>query len=62
MRIAGFMMFLGLMIDRLHHYIRELRVLRKNMEALKKQNGGLRETTSGDHGSTHYGSNTDHSD
>src|SRR5262245_26194142 len=26
------------MIDRLHHYIRELRIRRKSMEALKKQN------------------------
>ncbi|KAI8010512.1 hypothetical protein LOK49_LG06G01340 [Camellia lanceoleosa] len=26
------------MIDRLHHYIRELRLLRKTMEAAKKQN------------------------
>lgn len=35
---AGFSLFLGLMIDRLHHYIRELRVRRKSMEAVKKQN------------------------
>ncbi|KAL2938091.1 B-cell receptor-associated protein 31 [Bienertia sinuspersici] len=26
------------MMDRLHHYIRELRLLRKTMEAVKKQN------------------------
>lgn len=26
------------MIDRLHHYIRELRIRRKSMEAVKKQN------------------------
>lgn len=26
------------MIDRLHHYIRELRIRRKGMEAVKKQN------------------------
>lgn len=32
------MLFLGLMLDRLHHYIRELRLLRKTMEAAKKQN------------------------
>ena len=31
------MLFLSLMIDRLHHYIRELRLLRKAMEAAKKQ-------------------------
>lgn len=30
------MLFLSLMIDRLHHYIRELRLLRKTMEAVKK--------------------------
>lgn len=37
---AGFLLFLSLMIDRLHHYIRELRLLRKTMEAAKKQNRG----------------------
>uniref|UniRef100_A0A6N2MEZ9 Endoplasmic reticulum transmembrane protein n=1 Tax=Salix viminalis TaxID=40686 RepID=A0A6N2MEZ9_SALVM len=35
--LLGFMIFLALMIDRLHHYIRELRLLRKAMEAAKKQ-------------------------
>ncbi|GAA0154926.1 membrane traffic protein [Lithospermum erythrorhizon] len=35
---AGFSLFLALMIDRLHHYIRELRLRRKSMEAVKKQN------------------------
>ncbi|KAL8153181.1 hypothetical protein V2J09_010941 [Rumex salicifolius] len=35
--LMGFILFLGLMIDRLHHYIRELRLLRKTMEATKKQ-------------------------
>ncbi|GAB2285266.1 hypothetical protein Dimus_019720 [Dionaea muscipula] len=34
--LMGFMLFLGLMIDRLHHYVRELRLLRKAMEATKK--------------------------
>ncbi|CAI0550803.1 unnamed protein product [Linum tenue] len=38
---AGFLLFLALMIDRLHHYIRELRQLRKTMEAAKKQTRGL---------------------
>lgn len=28
------------MIDRLHHYIRELRIRRKSMESIKKQNRG----------------------
>ncbi|CAN0897030.1 hypothetical protein LINGRAHAP2_LOCUS18874 [Linum grandiflorum] len=39
--LMGFMLFLALMIDRLHHYIRELRQLRKTMEAAKKQTRGL---------------------
>ncbi|KAI3466554.1 hypothetical protein Pfo_023217 [Paulownia fortunei] len=34
----GFFLFLALMIDRLHHYIQELRIRRKSMEAVKKQN------------------------
>lgn len=38
---AGFSLFLGLMIDRLHHYIREIRLRRKNMEMGKKQNRGF---------------------
>lgn len=33
-------LFLALMIDRLHHYIRELRIRRKGMEAVKKQTRG----------------------
>lgn len=36
--LMGFTLFLALMIDRLHHYIRELRLRRKSMEAIKKQN------------------------
>ncbi|KAF9672093.1 hypothetical protein SADUNF_Sadunf11G0004900 [Salix dunnii] len=36
--LMGFVLFLGLMIDRLHHYIRELRIRRKTMEDVKKQN------------------------
>ncbi|XP_024981223.1 B-cell receptor-associated protein 31 [Cynara cardunculus var. scolymus] len=36
--LMGFSLFLALMIDRLHHYIRELRIRRKNMDAIKKQN------------------------
>ncbi|XVE84957.1 hypothetical protein DITRI_Ditri17bG0053500 [Diplodiscus trichospermus] len=38
--LMGFVLFLGLMIDRLHHYIRELRILRKTMETAKKQSLG----------------------
>ena len=33
---AGFILFLSLMIDRLHQYIIELRLRRKTMEAVKK--------------------------
>lgn len=36
--LMGFSLFLSLMIDRLHHYIRELRIRRKTMETAKKQN------------------------
>ncbi|KAK8494844.1 hypothetical protein V6N12_055165 [Hibiscus sabdariffa] len=35
--LMGGTIFLALMIDRLHHYIRELRIRRKSMDALKKQ-------------------------
>ncbi|XP_009357471.2 uncharacterized protein LOC103948199 [Pyrus x bretschneideri] len=38
--LMGCSLFLALMIDRLHHYIRELRIRRKSMEAVKKQNRG----------------------
>ncbi|CAN1222688.1 hypothetical protein LINGRAPRIM_LOCUS641 [Linum grandiflorum] len=36
-RGRGGLLFLALMIDRLHHYMRELRMRRKDMEALRKQ-------------------------
>ncbi|GAU17122.1 hypothetical protein TSUD_106210 [Trifolium subterraneum] len=36
--LLGFVLFLSLVIDRLHHYIRQLRVLRKSMETAKSQN------------------------
>ncbi|KAJ8761806.1 hypothetical protein K2173_004655 [Erythroxylum novogranatense] len=36
--LMGSFLFLGLMIDRMHHYIRELSIRRKSMEAVKKQN------------------------
>ncbi|KFK40615.1 hypothetical protein AALP_AA2G019200 [Arabis alpina] len=39
--LMGGVLFLGLMIDRLHHYMRELRVRRKSMEAIKKQTVGF---------------------
>ena len=35
---AGFTLFLALVIDRLHYYIKELRLLRKTMEGEKKMN------------------------
>lgn len=47
--LMGFSLFLALMIDRLHHYMRELRIRRKNMEAVKKQN---RVFEDGKHGSS----------
>ncbi|RWW15203.1 hypothetical protein GW17_00020970 [Ensete ventricosum] len=40
-------LFLALIIDRLHHYIRELRGLRKSMEAVMKHNRVLEETKRG---------------
>ncbi|KAH6778527.1 hypothetical protein C2S52_005920 [Perilla frutescens var. hirtella] len=33
---AGFVLFLALMIDRIHYYIKEVRMLRKHMEAIKR--------------------------
>ncbi|OWM83408.1 uncharacterized protein LOC116206316 [Punica granatum] len=43
--LMGAILFLALMIDRLHHYMRELRLRRKSMEAAKK-----RAQTQGDSG------------
>ncbi|KAM0933141.1 putative B-cell receptor-associated protein [Dioscorea sansibarensis] len=45
--LMGYSLFLALIIDRLHHYIRELRGLRKNVEAAVKQNRALEEAKSG---------------
>ncbi|XP_065875121.1 uncharacterized protein [Euphorbia lathyris] len=45
--LMGFLLFLALMIDRLHHYIRELRSLRKIMEAAKKQSRGIEDGKNG---------------
>ncbi|KAI4371147.1 hypothetical protein MLD38_019413 [Melastoma candidum] len=39
--LLGAILFLALMIDRLHHYIRELRLRRKGMEAAKTAGRGL---------------------
>lgn len=44
---AGFVLFLSLMIDRLHHYIRELRLLRKTLEAAKKQSRSFEDGKNG---------------
>uniref|UniRef100_A0A5B7AX93 Endoplasmic reticulum transmembrane protein n=1 Tax=Davidia involucrata TaxID=16924 RepID=A0A5B7AX93_DAVIN len=45
--LMGFLLFLLLMIDRLHHYIRELRLLRKTMEDVKKHNRGFEDGKNG---------------
>ncbi|PNT61557.1 hypothetical protein BRADI_5g16730v3 [Brachypodium distachyon] len=36
-------LFLGLVIDRLHHYIRQIRTMKKSMEAVTKQSKTLEE-------------------
>ncbi|OIV91917.1 hypothetical protein TanjilG_26036 [Lupinus angustifolius] len=38
--LMGAVLFLALMMDRLHHYIRELQVRRKTIEVVKKQTRG----------------------
>ncbi|KAA8520121.1 hypothetical protein F0562_014377 [Nyssa sinensis] len=45
--LMGFSLFLALMVDRLHHYIRELRIRRKSMETLKKPNRGFEDGKTG---------------
>ncbi|XP_022724590.1 B-cell receptor-associated protein 31-like isoform X2 [Durio zibethinus] len=45
--LMGGSLFLALMIDRLHHYIRELRIRRKTVEAVKKQGRGFDEVKPG---------------
>ncbi|KAE9593079.1 hypothetical protein Lal_00029043 [Lupinus albus] len=45
--LMGFVLFLAMMIDRLHHYIRELRLLRKTMEAVKKQSRSFEDGKNG---------------
>lgn len=45
--LPGYSPFLGLIIDRLHHYIRELRTTKKDMEAVKKQSRTLEEAKLG---------------
>ena len=41
--VAGGSLFLALMIDRLHHYMRELHIRRKGMEVIKKQSRAMEE-------------------
>jgi B-cell receptor-associated protein 31 len=36
--LSGYALFLALVIDRLHNYIREIRGLKKNLEAVSKEN------------------------
>lgn len=45
--LMGYSLFLGLIIDRLHHYIRELRMMKKNMEAVTKQSRVIEEAKLG---------------
>ncbi|KAM0897634.1 hypothetical protein ACQ4PT_022449 [Festuca glaucescens] len=45
--LMAYSLFLGLVIDRLHHYIRELRTMKKNMEAVTKQSRVLEEAKLG---------------
>ncbi|CAM0957272.1 unnamed protein product [Alopecurus aequalis] len=45
--LMGYSLFLGLVIDRVHHYIRDLRSMKKNMEAVTKQSRVLEEAKLG---------------
>ncbi|KAJ4765505.1 B-cell receptor-associated 31-like [Rhynchospora pubera] len=45
--LMGYSLFLALVIDRLHHYIRELRSLRKSMEVATKLNRAMEDAKSG---------------
>uniref|UniRef100_A0A0D9VFH0 Endoplasmic reticulum transmembrane protein n=1 Tax=Leersia perrieri TaxID=77586 RepID=A0A0D9VFH0_9ORYZ len=45
--LMGYSLFLALIIDRLHQYIRELRGLKKNVEAVTKHNKMLEEAKHG---------------
>ncbi|PNX71844.1 B-cell receptor-associated protein 29-like [Trifolium pratense] len=52
--LMGAVLFLALMIDRLHHYIRELRIRRKSMEAVKKQMRGSEDVKTASSEETKY--------
>uniref|UniRef100_A0ACD5Z508 Uncharacterized protein n=1 Tax=Avena sativa TaxID=4498 RepID=A0ACD5Z508_AVESA len=45
--LMGYSLFLALVIDRLHQYMRELRGLKKNVEAVLKQNKMLEDAKNG---------------
>ncbi|XP_020097526.1 uncharacterized protein LOC109716469 [Ananas comosus] len=45
--LMAYSLFLSLIIDRLHHYIRELRSLKKNMETVMKRNQAVEEAKGG---------------
>jgi B-cell receptor-associated protein 31 len=45
--LPGYSLFLGLIVDRLHRYIRELRTMTKNMEDVTKQRRTLEEAKLG---------------
>ncbi|EES06617.1 B-cell receptor-associated protein 31 [Sorghum bicolor] len=45
--LMGYSLFLALVIDRLHQYIRDLRVFKKDLEAVRKHNKMLEETKHG---------------
>ena len=41
--LSGYSLFLALIIDRLHNYVKEIRRLKKNLEAVSKQNKTMHE-------------------
>lgn len=45
--LSGYSLFLALVIDRLHQYIRDLRGFKKDLEAVRKHNKMLEETKHG---------------
>ncbi|KAA3478168.1 hypothetical protein CXB51_013835 [Gossypium anomalum] len=46
--LMGGLLFLSLIIDKLHHYIKELRIRRKTMETAKKQGQGFEDAGGSD--------------
>ena len=41
--LSGYSLFLALIIDRLHNYVKDIRRLKKNLEAVSKQNKTMQE-------------------